>query len=229
MKYFLLLSFILTSLSLTAQKIRSNFNNGIAASIKYSNDQSRDGGGGVKAEIGYLTQLTIGNRLRGRVGVGASVILNRSENTYENRLGRLEFLRFDRDTFFELRAGSLTTSFLAIALPLEYRFVSDGRMPWSVGIAYRPGLMLLKSGENEYTQYELLSSTRERLNETALATEKTSVKPFTQAISLNFGYETGRHSLRLTAGRDHWRNGDGYIKREFHWLFGFEIVKWLRK
>lgn len=229
MKHLLLPILILISLNVNAQKSGFNFDNGIAASIKYLNDDSRNGSNGVKAEMGYLYQLTIGSRLRGRVGVGASVILNRSKTKYENRINPLEPIRFDRDTFFDLRTGSLNTNFMAIAVPLEYRFVSDGRIPWSIGIAYQPGIILLTSGKNEYTQHDLLSPTRQRLNETARITEKTSLKPFTEAVSLNLGYETDRHSLRLTVGRDRWKNGDGFIVKEFHWMFGFEIVKWIHK
>lgn len=229
MKFPLLFLFVLTSLGLTAQKPRFDFNHGMAASLKYSNDLYRDGGGGVKAEMGYLTQLTVGRRLRGRIGIGASAIINHSTNTYKNIVTRLGRLRFDRDTLYDLRTGSLATNFLAITVPLEYRFVSDGRIPWSVGISYQPGLMLVKSAGNAYTQYDLLSTSRQRINEAPRGNEKTTIKPFTQAVSLNFGYETDHHLLRLTLGRDHWENSDGFIVEEFHWLLGFEIIKWFQK
>jgi len=229
MKYFLSLFILFVSLALAAQNPAFNFNSGIAASLKYANDFYGDRGSGVKAEMGYLTQLTVGSRLRGRLGIGASIIINHSNNRYEDIVTRLGQLRFDRDTLFSLRSGNLNSNFLAVALPLEYRFVSDGRIPWTLGITYQPGIILLKSGGNSYTEYDMLIASRQRLNETPGIIEKPSIAPFTHAVSLNFGYETDQHLLRLTIGRDYLANDDGFLVEEFRWLFGFEIVKWLRK
>ena len=228
MKFLLAAIILLNVLNLSAQKPRFNFSQGLAGSLSYANQLYGDGDGGVKAEFGYLTQLSVGRRLRGRIGIGGSVIINSSKNNYQNTLNRTSRFAFNRDTSFSLRAGSFTIRFVALGVPLEYRYVSDGRIPWTAGITYKPGFILLKSVENTFTQYDWAWASDERLNESSEITEQPSISRFTDAISLNMGYETERFLLRLTIGRDQWDYQDDYIGGESRWLFGVEIVKWLR-
>lgn len=229
MKYALAPLILLFFSTLLAQSPRFDFNNGLAISVNYAGNAYYKSGVGFKAEIGYLTQLSVGNRLRGRIGLGISMILNQSKNNYVNNINTSQGAMFRQGMALDLRAGNFNTSFLAIAVPLEYRYVSDGRTPWSLGITYRPGFMLLKSGKNTYTQYDLALAGRQKINETSEITEKAFIKPITDAISLNLGYETNRCLFRLTIGRDQWRYDDDYIGSEGRWLFGFEAIKWLRK
>jgi len=107
MKFLLAAIILLNVLNLSAQKPRFNFSQGLAGSLSYANQLYGDGDGGVKAEFGYLTQLSVGRRLRGRIGIGGSVIINSSKNNYQNTLNRTSRFAFNRDTSFSLRAGSV--------------------------------------------------------------------------------------------------------------------------
>ncbi len=228
MRIILSITIILFTLSVVAQKSNLEFKHGLAGGISYANELYGDGGGGVRADFGYLTQLLVGRRLRGRVGVGLSMVVNNSKNNYNNILSTRSGFRSSRDTSFALRAGSFTTRFVALAIPLEYRFVSDGEIPWTAGVTYRPGFVLLKSVENEFSQYDWVWTTNQRLNETSVIEERPSISRFTEAISVNIGYETERLLLRLTIGRDQWDYVDDYVGGENRWLFGVEVVKWIR-
>ena len=229
LQHLLTILFVLTSLHLTAQTRRFNFNHGVTASVAYANDLYGDGGAGIRTEIGHLSRLSTGKRLRGRIGAGISIAVNISEDKYKNNINRFSRSMIRRDTAADLRAGSFSTRFMAISIPLEYSFVADGRVPWSIGLSYRPGIMLLKSSENRYTLYDWKWTNNERLNETPETIEKASVKSFTEATTLYLGIETSRHLLRGFVGRDRWSYVDDYIGGEGRWLFGFEVVHWFRK